>query len=143
MVKPACKQTNQKKRKNRAGKKTHANRVISHSRWLKRQALKTLSRVEPTENISSITTSESEIPTGSPQKILNSETEIIVNSKTKPPISDDFNGLKSYLLVSQSANLATSTAAFTFLFFFSSLITCGAHYSYFTVCTQSASPSRL
>src|SRR5580765_6317030 len=96
MVKPACKQTNQKKRKNRAGKKTHANRVISHSRWLKRQALKTLSRVEPTENISSITTSESEIPTGSPQKILNSETEIIDNSKVKSPISDDFNDLKPY-----------------------------------------------
>src|SRR5580765_5207541 len=41
---------------------------------------------------------ESEIPTGSPQKILNSETEIIDNSKTKPPISDDFNGLKLYSL---------------------------------------------
>ena len=96
MVKPACKQPNQKKRKNRAGKKTHANRVTSHSRWLKRQALKTLSRVEPTENISSITTSESEIPICSIQKISNSETEIINSPKVKSLISDDVNDLKPY-----------------------------------------------
>src|SRR5580765_2583507 len=98
MVNLAYKRTNQKKRKNRAGKKTHASRAVSHSRWLKRQKSKTLSHVEPTKKISLITTSESE--TSSPQKIFNSETkpntEIIDNSKVKLPILDDPNGLKSY-----------------------------------------------
>ncbi|CAL1680900.1 unnamed protein product [Lasius platythorax] len=100
MVNPAYKQTNQKKRKNRADKKTHASRVVLHSRWLKRQTFKTLSHVEPTEKISLITTSEFETPTGYPQKIFDSETksntEIIDNSKVKLSILDDPNGLKLY-----------------------------------------------
>src|SRR5580765_2678767 len=98
MVNPTYKRIIRKKRKHRAGKKTHAN-------CLKRQEYEVKFHAESIENISLTpgtftSTSQSEIPTGSSQKTFDSETKTntknIDNSETKPPISDDFNGLKPY-----------------------------------------------